>query len=84
MEWLASQKPRRIQMHAVKLLDQRLMARDFDRQVTELQIRGAVLNGIKTPPGNVLLWDPFPALRSGPVCSAFDSEGARCFTAETI
>ena len=32
-------------MHKVKLLGQRLMARDFDRQVAELQIRIAVLNG---------------------------------------
>ena len=31
-------------MHCVKLLGQRLMARDFDRQVAELQIRIAVLN----------------------------------------
>ncbi|KDB05427.1 transposase ISSpo9 [Defluviimonas sp. 20V17] len=32
-------------MHCVKLLGQRLMARDFDRQVTEIQDRIAVLNG---------------------------------------
>jgi hypothetical protein len=32
-------------MHCGKLLDQRLMAGDFDRQVTELQVRVAVLNG---------------------------------------
>ena len=32
-------------MHCVKLLGQSLMARDFDRQVAELQIRIAVLNG---------------------------------------
>ena len=32
-------------MHCVKLLGQRLMARDFDRQVVELQVRVAVLNG---------------------------------------
>ena len=32
-------------MHCVKLLGQSLMARDFDRQVAELQIRAAVLNG---------------------------------------
>lgn len=32
-------------MHCVKLLGQRLMARDFDRQVAEIQIRIAVLNG---------------------------------------
>ena len=31
-------------MHCVKLLGQRLMARDFDRQVAEFQIRVAVLN----------------------------------------
>ncbi len=32
-------------MHCVKLLGQRLMARDFDRQVAEFQIRVTVLNG---------------------------------------
>jgi len=32
-------------MHCVKLLGQRLSARDFDRQVVEFQIRVAVLNG---------------------------------------
>jgi hypothetical protein len=29
----------------MKLLGQRLMARDFDRQVAEVQIRIAVMNG---------------------------------------
>jgi hypothetical protein len=32
-------------VHCVKLLRQRLMARDFDRQVAEFQVRVAVLNG---------------------------------------
>ena len=32
-------------MHCVRLLGQRLAARDFDRQVAEFQIRVAVLNG---------------------------------------
>jgi hypothetical protein len=32
-------------MHCVKLLGQRLMARDFDRQVAEFYIRVAILNG---------------------------------------
>lgn len=32
-------------MHCVKLLGQRLKARDFDRQVAEFQVRVAVLNG---------------------------------------
>ena len=32
-------------MHCVKLLGQRLMARDFDRQVAEIHVRVAVLNG---------------------------------------
>ena len=31
-------------MNSVKLLDQRLMSRDFDRQVAEVQIRAVVLN----------------------------------------
>lgn len=33
-------------MHFVKLLGQRLSARDFDRQRTEFQARVAVLNGL--------------------------------------
>lgn len=32
-------------MSCVKLLGQRLMARDFDRQVAEVQVRIAVMNG---------------------------------------
>ena len=32
-------------MHCVKLLGQRLMARDFGCQVAEFQVRVAVLNG---------------------------------------
>jgi hypothetical protein len=32
-------------MHCVKLLGQRLAARDFDRQVAEFQLSVAVLNG---------------------------------------
>lgn len=39
-------------MHCVKLLSQRLTARDFDRQVAEFQVRVAVLNGftaLRTP-----------------------------------
>jgi hypothetical protein len=32
-------------MHSLKLLGQRLMARDCERQVAEFQIRIAVLNG---------------------------------------
>ncbi len=36
-------------MHCVKLLGQRLMARDFDRQVAEFQVRLAVLNGFTAP-----------------------------------
>ena len=32
-------------MHCVKLLGQNLMTRDFGRQVAELQVRAAVLNG---------------------------------------
>ena len=35
-------------MHCMKLLGQRLMTRDFDRQVAELQIRIAVMNGYTT------------------------------------
>jgi hypothetical protein len=31
-------------MHCIKLLGQSLMARDFERQVAEIQIRIAVLN----------------------------------------
>ncbi|EEX14639.1 ISSpo9, transposase [Citreicella sp. SE45] len=32
-------------MNCIKLLGQSLMARDFDRQVDELQVRIVVLNG---------------------------------------
>jgi len=32
-------------MHCMKLLGQRLMVRDFDRQVAEVQVRIAVMNG---------------------------------------
>jgi hypothetical protein len=32
-------------MHCVKLRGQRLSARDLDRQVAEVQIRAAILNG---------------------------------------
>jgi hypothetical protein len=32
-------------MHCIKLLGQRLSARDFNRQVAEFQVRVAVLNG---------------------------------------
>jgi hypothetical protein len=32
-------------MHCVKLLGQRLTAREFDRQVAEFQIRVAMMNG---------------------------------------
>lgn len=35
-------------MHFVKVLGQRLMARDCDRQVAEFQVRVAVLNGFTT------------------------------------
>jgi hypothetical protein len=45
MEWISSPKPRRDENACVKLLGQRLMARDFDRQIAEFQVRVAVLNG---------------------------------------
>ncbi|XDB00322.1 hypothetical protein AB1M95_03025 [Sulfitobacter sp. LCG007] len=32
-------------MHCVRLLGQRLMTRDFNRQVAEIQVRIAVLSG---------------------------------------
>ena len=32
-------------MHCVKLLGQRLMAPDFNRQVAEVQVRVVILNG---------------------------------------
>ncbi len=31
-------------MHCMKLLGQSLMARDFERQVAEIQVRSAILN----------------------------------------
>ena len=46
MERIPPPKPRRNEnATSVKLLGQRLMARDFDRQVAEFQVRVAVLNG---------------------------------------
>ena len=51
MERIPPPKPRRNEdalyepkVREAKLLGQRLMARDFDRQVAELQVRIAVLN----------------------------------------
>jgi len=35
-------------MNCLKLLGQRLMARDFDRQVAEVQVRAAVMNRFTT------------------------------------
>ena len=55
MERIPPPKPRRNKdalcepkVRVAKLLGQRLMARDFDRQVAEFQIRVAVLNGFTT------------------------------------
>lgn len=46
-QWSGYHRRSRVEtkMHCVKLLGQRLMARDFDRQLAELQVRIAVLNG---------------------------------------
>jgi hypothetical protein len=45
--WSGYHRRRRVEtkMHCMKLLGQRLMARDFDRQVAEVQIRIVVMNG---------------------------------------
>jgi hypothetical protein len=40
-------------MHGEKLPGQRLMARDFDRQVAEIQVRIAVLKAVSQP----VLWE---------------------------
>lgn len=46
MERISPPKPRRDEnATCVKLLGQRLSAREFDRQLAEFQIRIAVLNG---------------------------------------
>ena len=44
--WSGSHRRSRIEtkMHCIKLLGQSLMARDFERQVAEIQIRIAILN----------------------------------------
>jgi hypothetical protein len=42
---MAAQYPSGQWMHCVKLLGQRLMARDFDRQVAEVQVHVAILDG---------------------------------------
>jgi hypothetical protein len=45
MEWLSHQRSLvETKMRCFKLLGERVMARDFDRQVTELQVRVAILN----------------------------------------
>ena len=44
VERRSSPKPRRDKMRGFKLPDARVMARDFDRQVAELQIKAAILN----------------------------------------
>ncbi len=41
-------------MHCVKLLGQRLSARDFDRQVAEIQICAAILNALFRIPLEIL------------------------------
>ena len=45
--WSGYHRRRRVEtkMHCLKLLGQRLMARDFDRQVAEFQVLLTVLNG---------------------------------------
>lgn len=47
LQWSGYHRRSRVEtkMHCVKLLGQRLAARDFDRQVAEVQIRVAVLDG---------------------------------------
>ena len=44
--WSGSHRRSRVdtKMHCIKLLGQSLMARDFERQVAEIQIRIAILN----------------------------------------
>ena len=54
LRWSGYHRRSRVEtkMHCVKLLGQRLSARDFDRQVAEFQVRVAVLNGftaLRTP-----------------------------------
>lgn len=36
-------------MQCFKLMDERVMARDFDRQVAELQMRAVILNRFTQP-----------------------------------
>ena len=45
MERISPTKRVETKMHCVKLLGQCVMARDFGRQVAELQVRIAALNG---------------------------------------
>ena len=59
-------------MHCVKLLGQRLMARDFDRLVAEFQIGVAVLNGytaLRIPVTKVAGW--LSGDRGSPAVSRF-------------
>ena len=50
---IAAQYPAGQWMHCVELLGQRLTARDFDRQVAEVQVRVAVRNGFTALGGPV-------------------------------
>jgi len=68
---IAAQYPAGQRMHFVKLLGHSLMARDFERQIAEIQVRTAVLNryaawlggsGSSLPASNV-----FPFERAQPV-----------------
>ncbi len=72
-------------MHCVKLLGQRLMARDFDRQVAEVQGRIAAMNGytaLGIPITEPRPWDKAVRGKGNsdhqPIC-ATDSEGSIVF-----
>jgi hypothetical protein len=79
--WSGNHRRSRVEtkMLCVKLLGQRLMARDFDRQVAELQVRVAVLNGY------TVLGIPFTeavgqvCLGKGKVCQSPDSYNRALF-----
>lgn len=44
MEWFPPKKPVETKLHCFKRLGERAMARTFERQVTQLHVRGALLN----------------------------------------
>jgi hypothetical protein len=73
--WSGNHRRSRVQanMHDMKLLGQRLMARNFDRQVAEVQVRIAVLNGYTACGIRVTKAVSSTCLEKGVSCPSADS-----------